>query len=536
VLGGIMDVNDDAKIMNSNPEIGSTWKGRILMQIEAHDAKHPERDVRELEKTIKETAINLKCFKPRPYTIILEVGMGICLPPKTSGGLLTSASPFKIRVKIGDAFDWTSGNPKEDKGTYSRWSERYNQQTIQTIYQSVEEMDKVFVYLMEGDSPICYWKGGVTEFTDPDPKFRWIHMKADKAVGTVKKDYEAGMIQFKMSITDETKNGGPIDYKTKNSWKGQPLKRLESRLIRCFIFQCRDIPAADSDGQSDSYISLWNPDGKNDIKTKVIEDSLNPIYFETLEMVYDMADIENSPPIVVNIWDKDEGLLNDSFDFLGRSTIFLHEASTNPLENSGKKSKADIDVCNQVPKPKWHDIRMGFDENLPPCGQVLCSFVVVQTDFEFKTPLKQHRLGNIIPMKEYNIEINVLGLRDLESFGLMPIRKPYIRFRIKSLLPPEKAQAVTNVDTDPNANGPNPNINTTLTFSIQLPEDEIYCPTLACDIFDFVFSGLSQPLIGTMQIPIGVMKTASKKKRLDEKAEMDAIIIELEKQNSLDEK
>jgi hypothetical protein len=139
-------------------------------------------------------------------------------------------------------------------------------------------------------------------------------------------------------------------------------------------------------------------------------------------------------------------------------------------------------------------------------------------------------------MKEYNIEINVLGLRDLESFGLMPIRKPYIRFRIKSLLPPEKAQAVTNVDTDPNANGPNPNINTTLTFSIQLPEDEIYCPTLACDIFDFVFSGLSQPLIGTMQIPIGVMKTASKKKRLDEKAEMDAIIIELEKQNSFDEK
>lgn len=243
-----MDVNDDAKIMNSNPEVGSTWKGRILMQIEAHDAKHPERDVRELEKTIKETAINLKCFKPRPYTIILEVGMGICLPPKTSGGLLSSASPFKIRVKIGDAFDWTSGNPKEDKGTYSRWSERYNQQTIQTIYQSVEEMDKVFVYLMEGDSPICYWKGSVTEFTDPDPKFRWIHMKADKAVGTVKKDYEAGMIQFKMSITDETKNGGPIDYKTKNSWKGQPLKRLESRLIRCFIFQCRDIPAADSDG------------------------------------------------------------------------------------------------------------------------------------------------------------------------------------------------------------------------------------------------------------------------------------------------
>lgn len=71
-----------------------------------------------------------------------------------------------------------------------------------------------------------------------------------------------------------------------------------------------------------------------------------------------------------------------------------------------------------------------------------------------------------MPTKEYDLEINVLGLRQLESFGLMPIKKPYIKFAVKSLLPPEKAQAVTNVQTDPNACGPNPNINTMLTFNV----------------------------------------------------------------------
>ena len=30
-------------LMNSQPEMGSSWKGRILMQIEAEDSKHPER-------------------------------------------------------------------------------------------------------------------------------------------------------------------------------------------------------------------------------------------------------------------------------------------------------------------------------------------------------------------------------------------------------------------------------------------------------------------------------------------------------------
>lgn len=44
-----------------------------------------------------------------------------------------------------------------------------------------------------------------------------------------------------------------------------------------------------------------------------------------------------------------------------------------------------------------------------------------------------------MPTKEYDMDINVLGLRQLESFGLMPIKKPFVKFRVKSLLPPEKA-------------------------------------------------------------------------------------------------
>jgi hypothetical protein len=134
---------------------------------------------------------------------------------------------------------------------------------------------------------------------------------------------------------------------------------------------------------------------------------------------------------------------------------------------------------------------MGFDEKQPACGQVLCSFVIAADDYDFETPAKYLKLSEYIPMKDYTLDINILGLRELESFGLMPIKKPFIKLRIKSLLPPEKAQAVTNVNTDPNANGPNPNINTTLTFSLQLPTEDLYCPSLGCDIYDYVFMGMS---------------------------------------------
>ena len=378
-------------------------------------------------------------------------------------------------------------------------------------------MEQIFVYLLDGDKKICYWKGKVSDFTDPDPKYRWLNLKNDKALGKVKDDHEAGMIQMKFSINDKAKNG-PCDFKTYDAWKKPPPRRLGSKKIRCFIFQCRDIPAADSDGASDSYISVWNPEGET-YKTRMIEDSLNPIYFETIEMLYDMADMETAPPIIFNIWDHDDDLLDSGDDFLGRAVIYLKDAKTN-LEHGDDEA-----MCNTVPKPDWHDIRIGFDENTPACGQVLCSFVVARDDFDFETPAKYLNLSDYVPTKEYDMDINVLGLRQLESFGLMPIKKPFVKFRVKSLLPPEKAQAVTNVSTDPNACGPNPNINTMLTFNVQLPIEELYCPSLACDCFDYVFMGMSQPLIGTFSIPVGALKTKAEKKRVTDLELFEKLLI-----------
>jgi hypothetical protein len=61
-------------------------------------------------------------------------------------------------------------------------------------------LGKAFVYLMDGLKPICYWRGLASEFTEPDPKNRWIPLKTDRAIDMVKNDYEAGMIQIRMSI------------------------------------------------------------------------------------------------------------------------------------------------------------------------------------------------------------------------------------------------------------------------------------------------------------------------------------------------
>jgi len=108
-----------------------------------------------------------------------------------------------------------------------------------------------------------------------------------------------------------------------------------------------------------------------------------------------------------------------------------------------------------------------------------------------------------IDYKEQNVDINILGLRHLQSFGLLPVKKAFVKFNLKSLLPPEKSKAVQNVKTNPQDTGPNPNINTMISFTINLPANSLYCPKLSCDVYDQVYKGLMQPLLGTFAIPLG---------------------------------
>ena len=88
-------------------------------------------------------------------------------------------------------------------------------------------------------------------------------------------------------------------------------------------------------------------------------------------MHYDYSSLDDAPPVVLNLWDQDDSIL-DSDDFLGRSVVYLKDAS----------------ICedDSIPEPKWHDIRLSFDESLPACGSMLLSFSVVADDYSYKIP------------------------------------------------------------------------------------------------------------------------------------------------------
>lgn len=61
-------------------------------------------------------------------------------------------------------------------------------------YSSVEMIEKVQVYLLDGDKEICFWNGPVSDFTQSAATNKWIILQADKSIGDIENDYDAGMI------------------------------------------------------------------------------------------------------------------------------------------------------------------------------------------------------------------------------------------------------------------------------------------------------------------------------------------------------
>ena len=381
----------------------------------------------------------------KEYEIQAEVGAGVCLP---------DAKKYTIRIQIADFCIETKG-PKEKKPSYNRWSERFESVKFQCPYSSVEELDRVYFYLMDGSMPICFWRGNAVDFLDRNPKYAWYPLTNDLAIGKVQNAYDAGMIQIKLSINDLQKNP-PVVWNQYPTWREKAPKRLTPMKVRCYIFQCKDLPSADTDGTSDPYISVWNPDNI-EAKTDVVEDNLNPIYYQAVDVGYEFHKRDDAPPIILNLLDQDTGLLDATDDFLGRAVIKLEDAAVADLTALGRQG------IEKPPRPKWHYIRAGFHESLPACGEVLCSFALLADDREFK-PIAELKLSDEVRTKEFNINIHVLGLRELESFGIMPIKKAYIKFNVRSLLPPERAHAVENIKTEPKATGKNPNINAGIAF------------------------------------------------------------------------
>ena len=182
---------------------------------------------------------------------------------------------------------------------------------------------------------------------------------------------------------------------------------------------------------------------------------------------------------------------------------------------------ADRDITKPQ-KPKWTKLYMGKPGS--EAGEILVSFNLFTTESFIEDPPEFNISPEVI---DANVEINCLGLRDLKTaLGWIPVNKAFIKFDLQSLSVPGEDTHQKNIQTNPVEKGQHPNLNTVVEFDVKMPVDPLYCPSLGAAVYDTLFMGLSQPLLGTFSINLGEIFHSKKSK--EERQKLIEIAGELE--------
>lgn len=156
--------------------------------------------------------------------------------------------------------------------------------------------------------------------------------------------------------------------------------------MRAYIYQAKQLIAMDESGTSDPYVEIYSPhpqdndkEGKKKRRTCNQSMTNNPLWYHTCQYIVEFFNLEEAPPIILNIFDTDEGLFDSDDDFMGRSIITINE-----LIELGmiKKSFKSFESRDYVPEPKWFPVKANQSDPHNPenDGMILASFTIHEYD------------------------------------------------------------------------------------------------------------------------------------------------------------
>ena len=488
--------NKDSKIhklMNKNAEIGSKWNGRILLKIDCIDIDTPQTQVRKIEdENIINEAKNLS--RKNLWSVYIKLYSAYYLP--------TDDDKYSIGIEMQDV-SVLFNSKKADKGCIN-WKETKNLQ-CQSLATNKDELPDIFIYLYNSKKePICFQRIKSREFY-LNERIMIIKLFPDPCIKKVNEIYKSGIIKIKISIINKDMDrninlnfkDGDSDDNENNDYdeddleamvKNQNLnqkKKKELYSIVCIVYMTKYIISADSEGTNDPFVTVkcFQEEKKTSIKNGTVNGIWNEkLIFDDIEM--NLNKKSTWPIFLVKVLDYDK---LGSNDMLGYNYVWLSDAHY--LINK-----------SEPVKPKW--CQLFLPKSNRPQGEILLSFYILTRD-------QRSLIYNISSKPEtipYSFEINILGLRDLKPLSLLPVKKAYIKFDMNSLnisgKPEDNLKAITTLPKD---SGSSPTINSVIKFDLNLPKEEIFMPELQCEIYDHLFSGLINPLLGVFLLNVKML-------------------------------
>ena len=250
-----------------------------------------------------------------------------------------------------------------------------------------------------------------------------------------------------------------------------PMRKFE---LRAHIYQARNLPSMDEDGLANPYtvVTLQGFAGH----TRVAEPTCNPQWYETVRVELQLPQpTPITAKILLRVYDMEAGDTVGGDQLIGKCFV--------PLLGVDKSFP---------PRPEW--VAIWFDNPSDTRGELLCSFQLIAIEELAKVPLNDITP----PMRDVEVEVNVVGVRDLLSYNNAPIGAPYIELDAGDRSTADKIRATRPSSTPA---GPDANFLDTLVIHTRLPEDLLFCPSLNVRVFDYRAAD-NTPVIGKVSIPL----------------------------------
>ena len=488
---------DVALEMNRIPELASTLKGRLKLAIELTDVDIETDESKFGIEDMTKPEIDSENTHTEEFVFRFDI--------EFAQHIHKDGDRRSIQMKWGDkevgldSLDNTNGLLKVFRTI--QVGQRFEIDNLLSEEEMYDQMPDLIFYLIHKDEPVSYYRFKPKAFTTKSKAAQSsfiVEMIADASKSDLKQNF-AGIFKLRCVV-------GRTNEVQQHATNWPTLTRnpeYEPILIVCDLYQAKDLIPFDSDSQSDPLVCLYNLGYIT--ASSVFPNTLNPSWNERL--ILKSLSINGSiAPLVVSLLDKDtKTLSNDTYEFMGSNIVNLKEW---PVASTAEDIETPV-------KPTWYNL--SIDRNTKS-GKIKLAFKVIkQSQFNtFKqiNPKGTARTNIDIPKTRYRIKINMLGLRDLQSTGILPVRSVEVKIStssIKNLNNMKGGSGYSELSAVSKNGGNNPALGTVLNITAPLPKHILNMPIISCRVVDKGISILKgESLIGTFQLNLATHTYISK--------------------------
>jgi hypothetical protein len=342
----------------------------------------------------------------------------------------------------------------------------------------------LFVYILnksEEMAPLCYKRIPLVHFLGraEEKQFQtpadWEILKLDDSYSFPSQDVFPGAVLMKIGF-------GKEEVANRYPWQSSVVTKCSPCQVNIHVYQGRGLPPSDSTGLLDPYILVRV--GTSILKTHVHKQTRDPQFYQTLSFHMDLPEDDDlKPQLFLELFDQD--LAGD--DFVGLIKLDLALADKRAVAGRTKQQL----LSASLRQPEWYGLRSKKGADL--MGQLLVGFEILHLDKPGAPLLPSPALEpETIP---WILSMNILGLRDLEPAGVVPVYKPYAHIALNDeelrKLPPSRKPTPTD-----------PNYLCSFEEVVHLPRDVRFAPSIAVAVKDRKVAGLPATTLGAVSIPL----------------------------------